>query len=162
VALSCQVVDLTRLYLADHSRHAMGSGQISLVQAQGGAIDVRNANHVAKAFGVERAGPTDGAVRLIVLGQQKLRQIGTTLPGHARNQRLSFGHIRSISETAIGARIDANDARSTDSLKPYSVTFGIRSTRYITAPVRQQVPFRHAFAPPYPKTQRQSRFPASA
>jgi hypothetical protein len=92
VGLGRQVVDLVGLHFLNDAHQAGGVGQVAVMQHEVAVVDVRILVQVVDAVGVEQAGAAFDAMHLVALFEQELRQIGTVLAGHARDQCYFFSH----------------------------------------------------------------------
>ena len=81
-----QVVDLVGLDLLDDAHQAGRVGQVTVVQREMPAVDMRILVQVVDAVGVEQAGATLDAVDLVALLQQQFGQIRAVLAGDAGDE----------------------------------------------------------------------------
>ena len=111
VALRREIVDLVGLCLLHHPNEIGRIGQITIMQEQPHAAGMRVLIEVIDARGIERRAPALEPMHLISLGQQKLGQIGTVLPGNSCDECAS-GHgsclDRKSKEARIGLQSTAN------------------------------------------------------
>ena len=83
MALRAEVVDLVGLELVQQVLQRCAVAQVAVVEEHLHAVDVRVLVKMLDAVGVERARAPDDAVDLVALGQEKLREIRSVLPGDA-------------------------------------------------------------------------------
>jgi len=87
VTLRRQVVDFVGLDFLDDPNQVGRIRQISIVQLEADVFFVRILVKMINAIGVERGCTAFDAMHAIPLIEQELGQIGTVLPGNARDQR---------------------------------------------------------------------------
>lgn len=103
-----EVVDLVGLYLVDPPTERRGIGEIGVVELHesfGGVVGVDV--DVLKALGVEVGGPSDETVDFVVLGEEKLRQVGSILSGDPCDQGDTTTGNSSVGHSEKGRRLHA-------------------------------------------------------
>jgi len=90
--LRAEVVDFVRLHFLQDTGQVGAIRKIAIVQLEAGIFDVRILIDVIDALGVELRSPALDAMNFITLFQQKFRQVGTVLAGHAGDQCYFLAH----------------------------------------------------------------------
>ena len=96
MGLRRKIVDFRRLDLLKQTVQIAGIRHIAVMQEQAAPLLMRVFVKMVDPLRIEVARPPDNPVNLISFFQQKLRQIGTVLPGNACNQRPFHKNILSL------------------------------------------------------------------
>ncbi|MNZ88428.1 hypothetical protein D3C78_1073200 [compost metagenome] len=86
MALGTEVVDLIWLAFLNDANQVAGVGQVTIMQDQIAIFCVWILIEVVDTVGVEGGRTTLDAVNDVALFQQKLREVGAVLSGHASNE----------------------------------------------------------------------------